>query len=89
MKKLPNLYKNLSINTKTHNKDYCYLEDNQEENNKEIIEFIKNSNIYQIPLIITTKDNTFVTRIIKIENDNLITLKNEKIRIEDIIKIEK
>ena len=88
MKKLPNLYKNTTMNMKSHNKEYCYLEE-EKENRKEIEEFINNTNIFQIPLIITTKDDTFVTRIIKREKNNLITINNNTIKIEDIIKIEK
>lgn len=89
MKNLPNLYKNTRGNIKNNNKEYCYLEKEQKDNNKEIEEFIKNTNILGIPLILTTNENTFVTRIIKVEKDYLITLKNERIKIEDIKKIEK
>ena len=93
MKKLPSLFKNTNSNLNNHNKDYCYVNkaEYKEINNVrgEIIKLINKPNIFQIPLIIKTKDKTIITRIIKADNNSLLTINNEIININDIISIEK
>ena len=85
MKKLPKLYKNNNMMLKNHNKNYCIVNklDNKYENssvNNIIEELLKNSCIYQIPLIIKTKDKSFVTRIVKVDNTNIYTIDNRIIK---------
>lgn len=94
MKKLPKLYKNENMSLKNHNNNYCIVNkiDNKYENksiNNTIEELLKNPCIYQIPLIIKTKDKSFVTRIVKVDNMNIYTIDNKIIKKEDIISIEK
>ena len=90
MKKLPELYKNTNISL-TNNKKYCYVE---EQTNNQSIEEIQNkikniiheTNSNQV--IIKTKDNEYKTIIVAKVNNNIITLNNDKIPINEIISIE-
>ena len=91
MKKLPSLYKNINLTIKNHNHSYCYVreEESIKEENSLLEELLKNPKVYQIPLIIYTKEKIIVTRIIKKVDNKILTIDNQEIPIQDIIKIEK
>ena len=93
LKKLPSLFK-INHNIKSHNTNYCYLKEKGNEYPKKDINLIlenlfSNPNLYQIPVIIKTKNNKIVTRLLKKEKNKVITIKQQEIMIEDIIDIEK
>ncbi len=90
MKELPTLYKNENLNLKNHNKDYCYLEETTRKDISPVLDSILNTPlVYRIPVIITTKDNTLVTRIVKVEDNHITTINGDIIKLEDILNIEK
>jgi hypothetical protein len=93
MKKLPELYKN-KISLPSNNKKYCYVEENNYvDNNKKIedkIKLILNNPNYlnNIPVLIKTKNKEYTTSIVSRVNNNLLTLSNEVIPVNDIVSIE-
>jgi len=97
MKKLPEIYKN-QINKKiNNNKNYCYLKEDRHENNaiknttiEEKLTFIFNGMgySYNIPVTITTKDKVYKTSLVTKTKNNLITLDNDVIKINDIISLD-
>lgn len=101
MKKLPKVYQN-NINKKiTNNKEVCYLknETKQQEQKNEInkisIEETLNEIFnglgysYNIPVKITTTTKVYETNLIAKTKNNLITLDNEIIPMEQVQSIEK
>lgn len=93
MKKLPKLYKNENSKPLDNNKKYCYLKEEKEDNRNSIDEKIYNifngiGYSYNIPVRIKTKDKEYNTSLVTKTKNNLITLDNEVIKIEDIISIE-
>lgn len=98
MKKLPKIYQN-EINKKiNNNKTTCYIKN---ENTK--IESMSNQDIsklldevfsgigysYNIPLTIKTKQNIYNTSLIARTKNNIITLDNDTIPLNEIISITK
>lgn len=95
MKKLPKIYKNNIDKTIKNNKEVCYL-------NRESVVEVKNSfsinevlnNIfngigysYNIPVIIETDDKVYDTFLITRTKNNVVTLDNEVISIDEIKNI--
>lgn len=101
MKKLPSIYAN-KIEKNKENNESIYKSYKQEEKIKQEkkdypqitidqkIKKIMNKKkySYKIPVKITTKEKTIEKEIIGKNKKNLITIDNELIKIEDIIKIE-
>jgi hypothetical protein len=57
--------------------------------NQKIIEILNTKNhIYKIPVKIETEQETMIKKIIGKNQNNLITIDNELIKIEDIVDIE-
>lgn len=92
MKKLPKIYKNEKIHPKDNNTNF-YKIDNEEEiiieenNLEEELNKIFNGrgHSYNVPVIIKTKEKIYNTYLLAKTKDNLITLENEIIPIEEII----
>lgn len=95
MKKLPKIYQNDLKKIINNNKKVCYLdtEVKQQDPQKNIIETLDSifSGIgysYNIPVIITTKDNIYNTSIITKTKNNIVTLDNDIIPISEILNLE-
>ena len=90
MNKLPRLYKNEKDIPKNHNKEICYLKEEQEYNVEDTIHriFQGDSHPFTIPVWIKTKTKEYNTYLISNKNNKLTTIDNDTIQIEDIIKIE-
>ncbi len=97
MKKLPEIYKQ-DINKKITNNNTVYYSTTKKEeklyNNVDIKEFINNifkegGYVFNKPLIITTKDKTYDTALVKKSEDYIYTLTEDTIRISDIISIKR
>lgn len=93
MKKLPKLYKNEISKPLNNNKKYCYLKDEKEDRSNSIEDKLHNifngiGYSYNIPVRIKTKNKEYNTSLVTKTKNNLITLDNEVIKIEDIISIE-
>ena len=97
IKKLPKLYKNEKLNIKNNNKKICYVErkDNSKNNNnnniRETINKIFNGigRTYNVKVYLQTKDLSKETSLLAKNSEFIITLDNEKIPIDSIIKIER
>ena len=98
IKKLPKLYKNEKLNIKNNNKKICYVErkDNSKSNNnnnniRETINKIFNEigRPYNVKVYLQTKDLSKETSLLAKNSDFIITIDNEKIPIDSIIKIER
>lgn len=88
MKRLPEIYKKNNKDIKTNNRNYCYLENIDNNNDKKNIELIlKDINIKNKKINIITKDNSYYTYIISITKKYIYTLEDEKISINEIIDI--
>lgn len=99
MKKLPKIYQNEITKKIRNNKEICYLKDSETiktHQQSETIDISKTLNTifnslgqsYNIPVVITTKDKEYVTGIVAKTKDNIITLDNDLIPLEEIINIE-
>ncbi len=93
MKKLPKLYKNEITKNISNNKKYCYLQNENVKEDKTITEKIENifngiGYSYNIPVTIKTKDKEYNTSLVSKTKNNLVTLDNEIIKIEDILSLE-
>lgn len=95
MKKLPEIYKN-NINKKiNNNKKMCILKNVNEEikekpvNIEEILSKIFNGigYSYNIPLLIETKNKKYETSLITKTKNNVVTLDNDIIPINEIVNI--
>ena len=97
IKKLPKLYKNEKLNIKNNNKKICYVErkDNSKNNNnnniRETINKIFNGigRTYNVKVYLQTKDLSKETSLLAKNSEFIITIDNEKIPIDSIIKIER
>lgn len=88
MKILPSIYKE-SIKKKNNNKEYCYIK-NIEEIKKEINNLFKEPGpIYNKKVLVKTLFEEFETYLFSRRENELITTKNERIKIEDIISIKR
>lgn len=93
MKKLPNIYKNNNIVLNTNNKKYCSFKNtNNLEKDNNIKDTINNlfkglGHSYNIPVVITTTSKEYDTFLISRTRDNVITIENELIPIDSIIKL--
>lgn len=97
-KKLPKVFQN-EINKKINNnssyfvgneikQNIIYNTNNTNEINKKINDIFKSINyIYKVDVIITLKTGEVTKRIIGKNKDNLITIDNELIKIDDILDI--
>jgi len=104
-KKLPNVFANKNTGVVNNNKEVYYsLEDEKKksleiETNKSIKTIIirkkindlfnSESFVYKVNVIITTLDGDRECTLIAKSNDNLLTINNESISINDIIDIRK
>ena len=98
MKKLPGIYhKDINRNI-SNNQDVCYVKEeirsisnNINTNIEEILDnlFKEDGYIFNKPLIITTKDKSYDTAIVKKTNNKIFTLTDDIIDISDIISIER
>lgn len=93
MKKLPKIYKNEINKNITNNKNYCYLQNEKRNTTSSLEEKINDifSGIgysYNIPVTIKTKDKVYNTSLVSKTKNNLVTLDNEIIKIDDIISLE-
>lgn len=87
-KNLPKMYKN-SINKKINNNAFVFYGSDKEKNKEiNIDDYFKKNKIYRKEVKITLKDKTLIKNIIGRTSNHLITIDNELIKIEDIIKIE-
>ena len=97
IKKLPKLYKNNKINIKSNNKNICYIErketipKNNNSNIRETINKIFNGigRPYNVKVYLQTKDLSKETSLLAKNSEFIITIDNEKIPIDSIIKIER
>lgn len=96
IKKLPKLYKNEKLNIKNNNKKICYVErkDNSKNNNNNIRETINKifngiGRPYNVKVYLQTKDLSKETSLLAKNSEFIITIDNEKIPIDSIIKIER
>ena len=98
IKKLPKLYKNEKLNIKNNNKKICYVErkdnsknNNNNNNNRETINKIFNGigRPYNVKVYLQTKDLSKETSLLAKNSEFIITIDNEKIPIDSIIKIER
>lgn len=93
MKKLPELYKNI-ISLNSHNKKYCIVEEKNNINTKTNVEekiksILNNSNyLNNISVIIKTKNKEYRTSIVAKVNNNILTINNDKIPLNEIVSIE-
>ena len=84
---MSNMFKNI-ISDINNNKDYCYL-DNIENNVIDIDKIFKDSSkLYKYKVYIKTNDNEYRTNLIGKTKDYLITINDDNIMIKDIICIE-
>lgn len=97
MKKLPDIYKQ-DINKKITNNDTVYYSTTKNSKSQPAIQnietfldnlFKEEGHLFNKPLLITTKDKTYDTAIVKSQNGNLYTLSDDIIKISDITKIER
>ena len=98
MKKLPSIYHNDINRNISNNQDVCYakeeirsINNNINTNIEEILDnlFKEDGYIFNKPLIITTKDKSYDTAIVKKTNNKIFTLTDDIIDISDIISIER
>lgn len=93
MNKLPNIYKNKNIVINTNNKTYCKFKNtNNSEKDNNIRDTINSifkglGHSYNIPVIIKTKSKEYDTFLVSRTRDNIITIENELIPIDSIIKL--
>lgn len=98
MKKLPKIYKNEITKKINNNKEVCYLKNEQvsdmTHNSKKDIELTLDEIFngigysYNIPVTIKTSTKTYETSLITKTKNNVVTLDNDIISIEDIISLE-
>lgn len=102
MKKLPKIYQNEVKKNFNNNEKVYYSEKNRRNSSNSVKVKSKNQIIDELnslkkesgfifnkPLIITTKDKTYDTAIVKMNNIEILTLNEDIIKIEDIISIER
>ena len=95
MKKLPEIYKNQINKSFRNNKSVYYSNEKTPENIKknltvkEVLKSLKREKgyIFNKPVLIKTKDKTIDTAIIYINENSIITLNEDTIKIEDILSI--
>lgn len=84
--KLPNIYKGNV--TSDNNLRVAYADKEEKIDAKDLINKIfKQNKLYKQDVVIETKDKTYNTKIIGKTNEHIITINNEVIKIDDIIKI--
>lgn len=101
IKKLPKIYQN-TINKKiNNNKTTCYLKNNSNNDRNyttmdnisvnSFIDDIFNTTgyVFNIPIIIKTNNNIYNTSLIAKRNGYILTLDNNKIKIDDIVSIQR
>ena len=84
--KLPNIYKGNV--TSDNNLRVAYADKEEKIEAKDLINKIfKQNKLYKQDVVIETKDKTYNTKIIGKTNEHIITINNEVIKIDDIVKI--
>ncbi len=84
--KLPNIYKGNV--TSDNNLRVAYADKEEKIDAKDLINKIfKQNKLYKQDVVIETKDKTYNTKIIGKTNEHIITINNEVIKIDDIVKI--
>lgn len=95
MSKLPKIFHNDLKNNISNNKEYVYVSNNILDNsNFDVDRFItslskENGFIFNKPVIIKTKNNTFDTAIIRKNNNLIYTITDDVIDINDIVTIDR
>lgn len=95
MSKLPKIFHNDLKNNISNNKEYVYASNNILDNsNFDVDRFITSLSketgfIFNKPVIIKTKNNTFDTAIIRKNNNLIYTITDDVIDINDIVTIER
>ena len=92
MKKLPELYKNEKMNLVDHNcKAYTIKEEVVEEKEEDLLDTIFNGigHPYNQKVFIKTNKKTYETYLVSRTKQNVLTLENEVIPIQDILFIKK
>lgn len=95
MKKLPKIYQNNFIKEINNNRKKCYvtiekepiIEETSDITLEEIFSGIGYS--YNIPIIITTTKQKYITSLIAKTKHNLITIDNDLIPLSDVISIKR
>ena len=88
-KKLPNVFKNSINKPLNNNKKVFYSNKVERKEEVKIDDLFKQNQIYRTLVTITLKDKVIEKKIIGRSQKHLITIDNELILIDDIIKIEK
>ena len=88
-KNLPKVFKNSINKPINNNKKVFYGQRGIIEEEVKLDDLFKQNQIYRTDVIITLKDQKIEKKIIGRSQKHLITLDNELIAIDDIIKIEK
>ena len=88
MKKLPSIYKE-KIKLKNNNKEYCYIKNIDEIKNEINNLFKEPGPIYDKKVLVKTPFEEFETYLFRKRENELITTKDEIIKIEDIISIKR
>lgn len=94
MNKLPKIYKNEIRKKINNNKEMCYVEEKKGliQDKKQIEDTLKNvfaglGKPYNTKVIIKTKDNEYDTSLISKNKEEVITLENKIIKINEIEEI--
>lgn len=86
--KLPNIYKGNVTASANNNLKVAYADKEEKIDARSLINKIfKQNKLYKQDVEIETKDKTYNTKIIGKTNEHIITINNEIIKIEDIVKI--
>ncbi len=102
-KKLPNVFANKNASVVNNNLETYYSSTNNQVNKNNVIndniksiiikkkinDLFSGNFIYKVNAIVTTKDGDKEVVLIAKNNDSLLTIKNESIKISDIIDIKK
>jgi hypothetical protein len=93
MKKLPEIYKNNINRHINNNKKYCYLENINESNSESLDDklnyiFKSTHHPYNINVIIKTKDKVYNTSLVTKKKNNLITIDNDIIPLNEIVSLD-
>lgn len=91
MKKLPELYKNEKINFVDHNRKVYTIKEEKVDKEENILDDIFNGigHPYNQKVFIKTSKKTYETYLVSRTKQNVLTLENEVIPIQDILYIKK
>ena len=89
MKNLPKMYKNENLIIPSHNKNVCFVEEENPEVENILFDILHNPANKRQKVWIKTSKKTYETYIIAKTKEEAITLENETIPISEIISIQK